>query len=292
MPSNAASPSPCQPSPSQREALKRLANSRPLLVQIHWAWASNAMPQAQFQACLHVLNRLDGTALTQARCDSQVIGADPQVWHTASVWALPSGQALQALIDSPAFSALSHQALAVRACVALQPSRIAQRTLRIARTVMRFLPAPAASKPIPEEAISGGVNPNAEQFEAFKASPQSTPIHMFNLLKFQPEVSLKESGKTVSGKHLYGERYAPVACQCIFRLGGRIVAMGRYKFTLIGQGGEPAPELWDEIVVAEYPGRSAFLRMLSNDAYQRAVEHRELALEATELWSASPGASA
>jgi hypothetical protein len=158
--------------------------------------------------------------------------------------------------------------------------------------MMRLLPAPAENSPIPSESISGGVNPTVEQFDAFKGSSQHTTIHMFNLLKFVPEVSIKgltkTSDKTTSGKSLYGELYAPVACQCIFRLGGRIVALGRYKFTLIGQGGDPSSDLWDEIAIAEYPGRSAFLRMLSNDLYQKAVVHREAALDRTELWATTP----
>lgn len=285
-----------QPSFSQRESLNQLTTDRELLLQIHWAWNSGAIPapnvDADFDRCITNLKKLGGKPITRSQCDTQVIGTDSQVWHTASVWALPSREALNALVDSNSFATLNSHASSVRAIVAVQPTRLTLRVLRFARLIMRLLPAPAANSTIPSAAISGGVNPTAEQFDAFKASPQHTTIHMFNLLKFVPEVSIKgltkTSDKTTSGKSLYGELYAPVACQCIFRLGGRIVAMGRYKFTLIGQGGDPSLNLWDEIAIAEYPGRSAFLRMLSNDLYQKAVVHREAALERTELWATTP----
>ncbi|MDH4394924.1 MAG: hypothetical protein QE278_04535 [Limnobacter sp.] len=285
-----------QPSPSQRESLTQLTTDRELLLQIHWAWNSGATPapmlDAAFEQCIASLKKLGGKPITRTQCDTQVIGTDSQIWHTASVWSLPSPEALQALVDSNAFTSLNSHASSVRALVGIQPKRLTQRALRFARLMMRLLPAPAANSAIPSAAISGGVNPTVEQFDAFKGSPQHTTIHMFNLLKFVPEVSIngltKTSEKCTSGKSLYGELYAPVACQCIFRLGGRIVALGRYKFTLIGQGGDPSPNLWDEIAIAEYPGRSAFLRMLSNDLYQKAVVHREAALDRTELWATTP----
>lgn len=285
-----------QPSPIQRVSLSDLTTDRGLLLQIHWAWIEGAKPEPAVEnalgLCIVSLKKLGGKPITHAQCDSQVIGTESQIWHTASVWALPSRKALQTLVDSPEFIALNSYASAVRALVAIQPKRLTQRVLGFARLIMRFLPAPAANSEIPSTAISGGVNPTIEQFDAFKRSPQHSSIHMFNLLKFVPKVSIegltKTSAKTTSGKSLYGELYAPVACQCIFRLGGRIVAMGRYKFTLIGQGGEPSNDLWDELVVAEYPGRSSFLHMLSNDLYQKAVVHREAALESTELWSTTP----
>jgi hypothetical protein len=284
------------PSLQQLESLKSLTTDRELLLQIHWSWTTGAVPgpkvEDDYAQCITSLKMLGGKSITRTQCDTQVIGTDPQVWHTASVWSLPSKESLQALVENNAFISLTNHASSVRAVVAIQPKRLTQRALRFARLMMRLLPAPAANSPIPSDAISGGVNPTPDQFEAFKGSSQHTTIHMFNLLKFVPEVSIKgltkTSEKTTSGKSLYGELYAPVACQCIFRLGGRIVALGRYKFTLIGQGGDPSPNLWDEIAIAEYPGRSAFLRMLSNDLYQKAVVHREAALECTELWSTSP----
>lgn len=281
-----------QPSPTQRAAMAQLPAGRGLLLQMNVSWKSGSAPELFYKQCVQSLKKLGGAELTQARCDTQVIGTDSKVWHTASVWAIPSGIALEKLVDSLEFNALLDHAVDVRALVAIQPRLLTQRVLHFARLMMRLLPAPAASQPIPTEAISGGVNPTIEQFEVFKSSPQHTKIHMFNLLKFVPEVSIKgltkTNNKTTSGKSLYGELYAPVACQCIFRLGGRIVAMGRYKFILIGQGGDPAPDLWDEIAIAEYPGRSSFLRMLSNDLYQKAVVHREAALDRTELWSTTP----
>lgn len=285
-------PSPHPISPSQRAALKQLPPNKPLLLQIQWAWTASHLAEESFTACMTQLHALGGSALTHARCDSQVIGQQVRHWHSASIWALPTAHALESLIDSEAFKALAQQAEHMRALVAVQAPRAMQTALRLGSLLMRFLPAPAASRPIPIDAISGGVNPTPEQFDAFKASPQNNRIHMFNLLKFNKQVQATTPGtnhtKSIGGQRLYGERYAPVATQCIFRLGGRIVAIGRYKFTLIGECGQTAPDAWDELVVVQYPGRSAFLRMLSNPMYQEAVRHREVALAHTELWATSP----
>lgn len=277
-----------QPSPSQRHALNQLPAHRALLLQAHWIWREEVSHSSELTACLARLQSLGGRSLTWTRCDTQVIGARTPAWQSACVWALPSRDALLNLVESREWTALTHQANDLMALVALQPARSVLRVLRWTQTLMRLLPAPAASLPIPAESISGGVNPSPIQFEAFKTSPQHTTIHMFNWLKFERQVKFHAGDSPRSGKRLYNERYAPVACQCIFRLGGRIVAMGRYAFTLVGQQGDPMPDAWDELVVAQYPGRSAFLRMLSNPAYQRAVEHRERALARTLLWSTSP----
>lgn len=277
-----------QPSQTQLDFLQGMNASRALLFHAQWQWHSGSQPEREYRQCIAHLKALGGVALTSAQCDTQLIGSQSGVWHTASVWTLPSKQALHALISSSAFEGLSSHASALRAVVAVQPPPMMLRAIQMARTLMRFLPAPAASGPIPFDAISGGVNPTHDQFNAFKASPQGSTIHMFNLLKFKRETVNPNNGESASGKRLYGEQYAPTATQCIFRLGGKIVAIGRYAFTLIGEGGEPSPGLWDEVVVAQYPGRSAFLRMLSNARYQKAVVYREAALERTELWATSP----
>ncbi|MFN4329225.1 MAG: hypothetical protein ACK4FF_10130 [Limnobacter sp.] len=283
-----AVPTDREPSAAQQAALEAMPQDRPVLMQVFWAWAEGAAIPPGLTSCLNRAKPAGCAVLTVARCDTHFIGQAEQQWHTVVVVSARSAKALLAWVGSSEFSKVSAQAVAVQALVASQPRQLMQRVMGLTRWVMSKLPAPSANRPIPSEAISGGVNPTPEQLEAFKACPQNTRIHMFNLLKFAAQVNNPLTGKPTTGKRLYGERYAPVAAQCIFRLGGRIVAMGRYRLTLIGAQGEPQPHAWDELVVAEYPGRSAFLRMLSNSVYQRAVLHREVGLQKTQLHASTP----
>jgi uncharacterized protein (DUF1330 family) len=122
----------------------------------------------------------------------------------------------------------------------------------------------------------------------FRAADQSRPIHMFNLLKFHQRAAYADGDHQLSGRKAYETHYGKVAMSCFLRLGGRIVAVGRYRLTLLGAGGDPAVDSWDEIAVVQYPNRPAFEHMLSNPGYVAALEHRHAGLAETQLWSATP----
>mgnify|MGYP002622015087 CR=1 FL=1 len=116
------------------------------------------------------------------------------------------------------------------------------------------------------------VDPEREQFEAFKALPRDRPIMMLNLLRFR-EHAAYEDGRTASGAEAYaayGRDSAPV----FRRVGGEIVWRGMPEVTLIG----PADEHWDLAFVARYPTAGAFLEMVTDPAYREAVRHRQAAV--------------
>ena len=51
----------------------------------------------------------------------------------------------------------------------------------------------------------------------------------------------------------------------------------------------PASEVWDAIFIAQYPNANAFLEMVTDAEYQKAVVHRQAAVETSRLIRCNPG---
>lgn len=131
------------------------------------------------------------------------------------------------------------------------------------------------------------IDPEREQFEAFKALDRDQPIEMLNLVKFRdraaypPEHPLSSAGLT--GAEAYGN-YGLDTAPIIARLGASIIWRGNMQAVLIG----PSDEHWDEVFVARYPTGHAFLEMVTDPDYQRAVIHRQAAVETSRLIRCAP----
>ena len=116
------------------------------------------------------------------------------------------------------------------------------------------------------------VDPEREQFDAFKALPRDEPVAMLNLLRFR-EKAAYEDGRDATGAEAYaayGRESAPV----FRRVGGEILWRGRPDVMLIG----PADKQWDLVFIARYPTAAAFLEMVTDPAYREAVKHRQAAV--------------
>ena len=74
---------------------------------------------------------------------------------------------------------------------------------------------------------------------------------------------------------LYGKHSAPI----LKKVGGAIVWRGLFVATLVG----PGDESWDAMFIARYPNAHAFLAMVSDPDYQRAVVHRQAAVKTSRL---------
>lgn len=138
--------------------------------------------------------------------------------------------------------------------------------------------------------MSGHIDPTRESFEAFKDLPRDEPIHMLNLLRFK-EMAEYPAGheyapKGWSGRRAYRE-YGLASGPVFSRVGGVIVWRGAFDCTVIG----PAEERWDEGFVAQYPSGSAFLEMIADPDYRRAVVNRTAALLDSRLLRFTPGES-
>jgi len=131
------------------------------------------------------------------------------------------------------------------------------------------------------------VDPTRAQFDAFKELPRDQPIEMLNLVAFRDlanypgDHDLARDGLTGADAYaLYGKHSGPV----LAKVGGSILWRGGFETTLIG----PAEETWDAVFVARYPTAHAFLAMISDPEYQRAVVHREAAVKTSRLIRCAP----
>ena len=116
------------------------------------------------------------------------------------------------------------------------------------------------------------IDPERDQFEAFKALPRDEPVMMLNLLRFRDRAAYPD-GREATGAEAYaayGRESAPV----FRRVGGDIVWRGRPELMLIG----PRDKHWDLIFVARYPTAGAFLEMITDPVYREAVKHRQAAV--------------
>ncbi len=112
------------------------------------------------------------------------------------------------------------------------------------------------------------INPERDQFEAFKALPRDEPVMMINFVKFHERAEY-EDGREASGAEAYaayGRESAPV----FQRVGGEIIWRGKPEVMLIG----PADKDWDIAFIARYPTAGAFLEMVTDPVYREAVKHR------------------
>ena len=131
------------------------------------------------------------------------------------------------------------------------------------------------------------VNPTREQFKAIFALPLDAPVHMLNLLRFNPIARYApddaEFGEPVSGRAAY-ERYSEEATPAFAAAGGKQVWIATPELVLIG----PPEETWDLAFVAFYPTAQAFVDMVRDPDYQRATRHRTAAVADSRLVRCAP----
>lgn len=126
------------------------------------------------------------------------------------------------------------------------------------------------------------LNPTREQFKAIFDLPTDRPVMMLNLLKFRDRAGYAdddpEAGDTVTGAEAY-KRYSREAGPVFARVGGSQEWIGRPELMLIG----PETEAWDLAFVARYPSAQAFVDMVKDPDYQKAVRHRNAAVADSRL---------
>lgn len=126
------------------------------------------------------------------------------------------------------------------------------------------------------------LDPTRESFDAFKALPRDVPINMLNLLQFHehaqypqdhPNAALGWSG--VRAYQEYGKTSGPI----FKRVGGTILWRGQMEAMVIG----PDDKQWDNSFIARYPNSGAFLEMVTDPEYQKAVVNRQAAVLTSRL---------
>ena len=134
------------------------------------------------------------------------------------------------------------------------------------------------------------VDPERAQFDAFKALPRDTAIHMLNLVRFRDRASYPDAhplaGQGLTGAEAY-RHYGADSGPVFARVGGRVIWTGTMEAMVIG----PAGEHWDAAFIAEYPNSGAFMEMVTDPVYRAAVVHRQAAVETSRLIRCTPKAS-
>ncbi len=130
--------------------------------------------------------------------------------------------------------------------------------------------------------MTGHINPSRERFGSFRDLPNEGPVHMLNLVRFRAKAEYAD-GRDATGAEAYAA-YGRESGPIFRRLGGRIVWSGDFRLMMIG----PEDEAWDACFIAEYPDADAFISMVKDPDYQKAVVHRTAAVEDSRLIRMSP----
>lgn len=116
-------------------------------------------------------------------------------------------------------------------------------------------------------------DPNLVQ-EMMQPGPDG-PIFMVNLLKFKEKAEYEDGRETtLSGREAY-MLYARAVTEILPEFGGRAVFVADVSFLSLGQ----VEELWDEIAIVMYPGRSDLTRMSMSPEWREASVHRTAGLK-------------
>lgn len=125
--------------------------------------------------------------------------------------------------------------------------------------------------------MTGYIDPERDQFEAFKNLPRDQPVLMLNFLRFRDKAAYPDGRETTGAEAYaaYGRESGPI----FRRVGGEIVWRAKPELMLIG----PSDKQWDVVFVARYPTAGAFLEMVTDPDYREAVGHRQAAVADSRL---------
>ncbi|VAV87902.1 hypothetical protein MNBD_ALPHA04-748 [hydrothermal vent metagenome] len=126
------------------------------------------------------------------------------------------------------------------------------------------------------------LDPTRESFDAFKELPRDVPINMLNLIKFHEHAQYPQdhpgAANGWTGARAY-EEYGKTSGIVFQRVGGTIIWRGQMEAMVIG----PQDRYWDVSFIARYPTANAFLEMITDAEYQKAVVNRQAAVLTSRL---------
>lgn len=126
------------------------------------------------------------------------------------------------------------------------------------------------------------IDPTREAFDLFKSLPRDVPINMLNLLKFN-ELAQYPAGHPNAAHGWTGPRayqeYGKTSGPIFQRVGGSIIWRGEMEAMVIG----PPDRQWDLVFIARYADSAAFLEMVTDPEYQKAVVNRQAAVKTSRL---------
>jgi uncharacterized protein (DUF1330 family) len=121
-----------------------------------------------------------------------------------------------------------------------------------------------------------------EGFDQFRANDRQGPIHMLNLVMLRDNAAY-DDGTIATGAEAYAT-YGRLSAPVLARVGGHLVWRGAMEQMLIG----PADKAWDLCFIVEYPEPGAFVEMLKDPDYRKAMPHRQAAVLDSRLIRMAP----
>ncbi len=157
--------------------------------------------------------------------------------------------------------------------------RLSRLVIRLLACVLPWVRFDNTTENTPEPGLGTSIMPSEQDLATFMAHPrQTTPVVMINWLRFRPTAKYdRPDTKQITGQAAY-YLYGKAAFAAIHSLGGRAFFISRYQQVLIGNGGDPGKDLWNEFVLVEYPGRATFKHMASLKRYRAGLVHRQAGL--------------
>ncbi len=115
------------------------------------------------------------------------------------------------------------------------------------------------------------IHPTQQQLkDLIKNAPKDTPVTMVNIIKYKKVAD----GENLSGEEVYN-RYGKNVLPFLKEVGGRMIWRGSVLQTVIGDESDYP----DIILLVTYPSIDHFVRMISNESYQKAAKDRSISLE-------------
>lgn len=133
--------------------------------------------------------------------------------------------------------------------------------------------------------VENRVYPDREQMDELRRPGRGGPIVMVNLLKFRERAQYPDGRDGhLSGRDAY-LRYGAAFMPVLRAAGGRVLFAGEVTCLSLGL----VESLWDEVALAEYPSRAAFLRLMESPEYREIAVHRAAGLEGQLNIETAPG---
>ena len=132
------------------------------------------------------------------------------------------------------------------------------------------------------------IMPSEANLAAFNSLPDDEPIHMLNFLKYRDQAEYPDGHehgeKGWTGARAY-EEYIKRLGSIFERIGARIVWQSTFQATTIGS----PDEVWDDMLIAEYPSAKVFLEMINDPEYQAVTINRAAGLLDSRIFRTKPG---
>ena len=130
--------------------------------------------------------------------------------------------------------------------------------------------------------VGEDINPGA--MDELSKIPDGHPFAVINLNLYKEWAEYPPDTVTekLTGQQAY-ERYSELCVPFVNKVGGVPMWRGTFGVNLVG----PSDERWDEVLIMQYPTRSAFQSMLTDPEYLKVVFHRTAAIKDSRIYGAT-----